>query len=94
MLEQLALELFPAPTWQTCPHDLCHDTSAVVPAGLYCMSCKTLLLQYLPESPDVLGYVSADWAWHHEQGRPWTTQHDETAFDMWVRNPRLRRAAA
>lgn len=89
--QQLALNLFPAPTWQTCDHDLCHDTHAVVPVGLFCMSCNTLLLQYLPESPEVLGYVSADWAWHHEQGRPWTTWEDEEegdAFAMWARNPR------
>lgn len=58
------------------------------------MSCNTLLLQYLPEPPEVLGYVSADWAWHHEQGRPWTTWEDEDAFAMWSRNPRARREVA
>jgi len=89
--QQLALDLFPAPTWQTCDHDLCHDTHAVVPVGLFCMNCNTLLLQYLPEPPEVLGYVSADWAWHHEQGRPWTTWEDEDAFAMWSRNPRACR---
>lgn len=95
--DQLTFDLFPAPAWQTCSHDCCHDTCSVVPAGLFCMSCNTLLLQYLPEPPEVLGYVSADWAWHHKYGRAWTTQEtvDQAgAFGMWVRNPRIRREVA
>jgi hypothetical protein len=92
--DQLDLDLFPAPTWETCGHDLCHDTHAVVPVGLFCMNCNTLLLQYLPESPEVLGYVSADWAWHNEQGKPWTTWEDQDALAMWNRNPRAWREVA
>jgi hypothetical protein len=86
--EQLALDLFPAPTRQTCQHDSCHDTSAVVPAGLFCTICNTLILQYLPESPEMLGYVSADWAWHHQHGNAWTTHETQSGFAMWVGNPR------
>lgn len=94
MSDQLALDLFPAPTWETCDHDLCHDTQAVVPVGLFCMNCNTLLLQYLPEPPEVLGYLSADWAWHNEHGKPWTTYDDEDALAMWNRNPRAWREVA
>jgi len=92
--DQLALDLFPAPTWETCDHDLCHDTHAVVPVGLFCMNCNTLLLQYLPEPPEVLGYVSADWAWHNEHGKPWTTWDDQDAPAKWNRNPRAWSVAA
>ena len=94
MSDQLALDLFPAPTSETCDHELCHDTHAVVPVGLFCMNCNTLLLQYLPEPPEVLGYVSADWAWHNEHGKPWTTWDDEDALAMWNRNPRAWREVA
>jgi hypothetical protein len=51
-------------------------TLAFVPAGLFCQRCQTMLMQYLPpDGPDVLGYVSADWAWMHKHGKEWTTQH-------------------
>lgn len=94
MTDQLTLDLFPAPTWQTCDHDCCFDTSAVVPAGLFCDKCSTLLLQYLPESPEALGYVSADWAWHHQHGNAWTTHETQSGFAMWVNNPRAWRKEA
>jgi len=57
-----------------CPHRFGYYTMAYVPAGVVCSTCGALLLQFIPQSPEVLGYVSADWAWHHRDGRPWTTQ--------------------
>jgi hypothetical protein len=94
MTDQLTLDLFPQPTWKTCDHDFCYDTSAVVPAGLFCHKCSTLLCQYLPESPEALGYVSADWAWHYQHGNAWTTYETQSGFAMWVGNPRAWREEA
>ena len=67
------LELSLVPHWARCAHEDCFITHACVPAGLVCSDCDTLLLQYVPEPPEKLGYLSADWAWHHVKGRPWTT---------------------
>ena len=67
----IQLELpFPIPE---CQHNSCFVTMACVPAGLVCADCGKLLFQYLPQSPDELGYMSADWAWHYKHGRSWTT---------------------
>ena len=61
------------------PYELCrHDrygyaTLACVPAGFICDDCKRFVMQWLPESPEVLGYLSAEWAWHHRDGKAWTT---------------------
>jgi hypothetical protein len=47
---------------------------AYVPAGLVCADCGKLLFQYLPQSPEQLGYVSADWAWKYVHGKEWTSR--------------------
>lgn len=62
------------PDWQQCEHRSCFISMAYVPAGDYCPACDTLLLQFIPQSPEQLGYLSADWAWHHRDGKPWTTK--------------------
>ena len=67
---QMALPFLKPP----CQHHSQFVTMAVVPAGLVCFDCGMLLLQYLPESPEQLGYVSADWAWKYVHGREWTTK--------------------
>ena len=72
--KQLALPFADyAPPPPPCRHESCYCTSACVPAGLVCFRCGALLLQYLPQSPAEMGYVSADWAWHHRDGKEWTT---------------------
>ena len=57
--------VFTSPPCQPCNHYFCYETHAVIPAGLVCAECGELVLQYIPESPDQLGYVSADWAYLH-----------------------------
>jgi|GEM_PF-7118826 len=57
-----------------CRHKSICATHAYVPTGIACLDCGKLLAQYIPESPEVLGYVSADWAWKHIHGEEWTTQ--------------------
>jgi hypothetical protein len=72
MAQQLSLlSLLPQ---KPCEHKSCFVTMAYVPAGLVCSDCGKLLLQYIPKSPEELGYMSADWAWHYKHGKPWTTQ--------------------
>ena len=72
MAQQLSLlNLLPK---TPCKHKSRFVTMAYVPAGIVCSECGKLLLQYIPQSPDVLGYKSADWAWHHVYGKEWTTQ--------------------
>lgn len=70
---QLCLDL--RPDRAACPHRICFVTMAYVPAGIACAACGLLILQYLPEPPERLGYSSADWAWHHRDSKPWTTQN-------------------
>jgi hypothetical protein len=74
---QLALDLFPRPTWRECRHELCHDTYCVVPAGTWCSECDTLISQYVPASPQEIGYLSADWAWKYQDGNEWVTEEKE-----------------
>lgn len=69
-MKQLPLP-FPVPP---CLHRSCFTTMAYVPAGVVCSTCGKLLLQYIPQPPEVLGYVSADWAWKHQHGKEWTTK--------------------
>lgn len=52
---------FVFPAKPPCNHDTCYPTHAVVPCGLVCFQCGELVLQYIPQSPEKLGYVSADW---------------------------------
>lgn len=68
------LEMPLRPDWRTCAHESGFHTLAYVPGGFFCCECETLVCQDIPQSPERLGYVSATWAWHHQHGRPWTTQ--------------------
>ena len=68
-MQQLKLQ-FPV---KPCLHPNLFVTMACVPAGVVCTCCGKLLYQYLPKSPDVLGYVSADWALKYKYGNEWTT---------------------
>jgi hypothetical protein len=51
-----------------CDHSRCFVTNAHVPAGVYCDKCHRLISQFIPQSPEQLGYVSADWAYVQEHG--------------------------
>ncbi len=66
----VAAEAAPLP----CAHERLCNTHAYVPAGLFCVDCDTLLLQYIPQSPAVLGYLSAAWAWKYKDNNEWTTE--------------------
>ena len=57
-----------------CPHDHRCVTRAYVPAGIACLDCGTLIAQYIPQPPEIWGYLSADWAWKYKDGNEWTTQ--------------------
>lgn len=59
--------------WQQCEHQHVISTLAVIPAGLWCQDCETLLQQSRPQSPQELGYVAADWAWFYVHGNRWIT---------------------
>lgn len=54
-----------------CEHKTGFLSMAFVPAGCVCGKCGELLSQIIPQPPEVLGYMSADWHWHHVEGRPW-----------------------
>ena len=68
---QLMLDL--RPDRERCPHRYGFLSLAYVPAGVVCSECGLLILQYVPQPQEVLGYLSADWAWHHRDGKAWTT---------------------
>ncbi len=70
-MNQLMLAFPPEP----CSHKHAYLTHAYVPAGVSCSICGELLMQnYIPpDQPERIGYVSADWAWHYRDGKPWTT---------------------
>jgi hypothetical protein len=86
---QLGLPGISAPLpFELCPHESGFETSACVPVGVVCNECGVLLSQYLPQGPEVLGYVSADWAWHHEQGEAWVSWEGTGEPLAELRNPR------
>lgn len=71
-MSQLMLEFAPPP----CEHSCCFMSLASVPPTLVCVHCSKALWQRLPplfDEPLTLGYVTADWAWHWRDGKPWTT---------------------
>lgn len=70
-------ELNLKPSFDRCDHGGAFYTHAYVPGGGYCDLCDTLLWQDAPPTfnePAELGYVTANWAWHFRDGKPWTTK--------------------
>ena len=67
MTAQLTLPLAPP-----CAHRTSFISCAYVPAGDVCCHCGLLLSQFIPQPPEVLGYVSGTWQWKLD-GKPWTT---------------------
>ena len=50
-------------------------SSAHVPGGLFCSDCDMIVMRDLPppkNQPEIIGYISATWAWKYEDGRDWT----------------------
>lgn len=74
--DQLLLDLFRTSPDQ-CEHESCYMTMMYVPPGIYCTRCKLLISQFYiaPNEPEIIGYVSASWAWHYRDGKSWTTQN-------------------
>lgn len=68
------LSLFPFFVQPPCDHSWTIVSMAYVPAGVVCMKCHDLLSQFIPQSPEEIGYLSADWAWKHVHGREYTTR--------------------
>jgi hypothetical protein len=56
-----------------CSHRSRFISHACVPAGEVCFHCRVLLMQYIPDPPERLGYMSGTWAWKHQNGNEWTT---------------------
>jgi len=74
MIQPNQLLLNFSPDWRECSHNDGYETSAFVPSGVFCSDCDTLILQFIPMPPASLGYMSAEWAWHHRDGKPWTSE--------------------
>ncbi len=54
--------------------------AAEVPSGLYCTNCDMVVTRYLPSvknEPEVLGYITATWAWKYKHGREWTCDFED-----------------
>lgn len=80
MTATIQLELFqpvqmerPARAKGPCEHRSCFHSCAFVPAGCVCSDCGELLSQHIPQPPEVLGYLSADWKWHYIAGLRWVS---------------------
>lgn len=72
--EQLGLSLIP--DWQTCQHAGFY-TNAEVPGGFFCGECRRIIWRSVPQPPELVGYLTADWAWKHKYGRAWTIDSGE-----------------
>jgi hypothetical protein len=70
---------FPPPPVQPCEHEWGFSSCAEVPGGVVCGRCGEWVSRYicLPNEPEILGYVSANWAWHYRDGKPWTRDFEE-----------------
>jgi hypothetical protein len=77
MTEQLMLA-FPVPVAAPCTHEFGFYSHAEVPGGTVCSQCGEWVCRDFvpPDEPDQLGYVSATWAWHYQEGRAWTDDRE------------------
>lgn len=55
-----------------CQHRFGFITMACVPCGYVCSDCEHLIWQYVPEPPEVVGHLTATWAWK-QSGKAFTT---------------------
>lgn len=44
--------------------------------GFVVLIVANCFFQYIPQGPEVIGYVSADWAWKNIHGQEYTTKVD------------------
>lgn len=48
---------------------------AYVPGGLFCTHCNMIVMRDMPppeNEPELIGYISATWAWKYRDGNDWT----------------------
>jgi len=69
-------------TKPNCESHIGFHSNAHVPGGLFCMNCDMIVMRDLPppkNQPEIIGYISATWAWKYEDARDWTddTKDDE-----------------
>lgn len=63
-----------------CEHKSGFNTNAHVPGGYFCTDCSNLVYRDMPpieNEPDILGYVTANWAWKYKYGKAWTNDLEE-----------------
>lgn len=65
MKDQLELQLLP--DWQLCKEHSGYLSLAGEAPGEYCTHCEVVWVTYIPEAPEVIGYVSAVWKYFHDQ---------------------------
>jgi len=58
----------------TCNHESCFYSLSEVPGGDYCEDCECFIFRSIcyQEEPKNLGYITATWAWHYQDQKPWT----------------------
>lgn len=62
-------------TKQVCDGHIGFHSNAHVPGGLFCSNCDMIVMRDLPppkNQPEIIGYVSATWAWKYEHGNEWS----------------------
>lgn len=85
-MQQLQLFNQPSPVAPAgtaiCDNHVCYPSNACVPGGLFCMVCKMIVVRDMPPAenePELIGYVTANWAWKYRDGKDWTVDSDDQA---------------
>ena len=66
--------------YSDCEHKSGFMTLAYVPGGYFCTDCNQLVYRTMPPAinePDILGYVTATWAWKYVHGNAWTNDLED-----------------
>ena len=80
MITSTQLDLFAKPQITHAAKPACGGhigfmSTAHVPHGLFCNNCNMIVMRDLPppkNEPEIIGYVSATWAWKYEDGNEWS----------------------
>jgi hypothetical protein len=59
-----------------CEHEHGFHSNAHVPGGYFCSGCNMIVIRDMPppvNQPDLIGYISANWAWKYVHGNEWTS---------------------
>lgn len=78
--DQYVFDFNPPPL--DCEHESGFYSNAYVPGGYFCDDCNHIVYRDMPpekNQPDLIGYVTADWAWKYKHGNGWTE-------DKWQNN--------